>query len=226
MLSTEEDNLEHIIDSSWMKQQEKLMSVDSLFKTEPMNNLQAKFIYIDKNDYINKITFKNVTIYPNENGSLLSKEALIQIIEKNKYIDKDSIYKLSEIFLSNYDLQPHMVQAFSKNEVDIQTANLYMKKIDPLNDLFIPSSTFLFHELNNLFFFYQEEELEKETFFIPKSILKSKSKIDKREPTNKKRTKRVSIIDPASQKSSKKNVTRKIYPTEEIDTSVVQCSCR
>ena len=82
-------------------------------------------------------------------------------IPKNKYIDKDSIYKLSEIFLSNYDLQPHMVQAFSKNEVDIQTANLYMKKIDPLNDLFIPSSTFLFHELNNLFFFYQEEELEK-----------------------------------------------------------------
>ena len=58
-----------------------------------------------------------------------------------------------------------------------------------------------------------EEELEKETFFIPKSILKSKSKLDKREPTNKndkKRTKRVFIVDPTSQKSSRKNVTRKI----------------
>ena len=114
MLSTEEDNLEHIIDSSWMKQQEKLISVDSLFKREPMNILQAKFIYIDKNYYINKVTCKNITLYPNENGSHLSKEALIQIIEKNKHINKDSIYKLSEIFLSNYDLQPHMVQSFSK----------------------------------------------------------------------------------------------------------------
>lgn len=213
MQSTEEDNLEHIIDSSWMKQQEKLISVDSLFKREPMNYLQAKFIYIDKNYYINKITCKNITLYPNENGSNLSKEALIQIIEKNKHINKDSIYKLSEIFLSNYDLQPSMVQSFSKNDVDIQSANLYMKKINPLHDLFIPPSTFIFHELNNLFFFYQEEELEKETFFIPKSILKSKSKLDKREPTNKndkKRTKRVFIVDPASQKSSRKNVTRKI----------------
>ena len=65
----------------------------------------------------------------------------------------------------------------------------------------------------NIFFFYQEEELEKETFFIPKSILKSKSKLDKREPTikkDKKRTKRVFIVDPAIQKSSRKNVTRKI----------------
>lgn len=215
MPSTEEDSLEQIIDSSWMKEQEKLISVDSLFKREPMEKIQVKFIYIDKNSYINKITCKNIPIYTQTDGSLIAKEALIQIIENNKIINKDSIYRISEIFLSNYDLQPNMVQSFSKNIVDIHTANLYMKRIDPLYDLFIPSSTFLFHELNNLFFFYQEDELEQETFFIPKSILKLKSKIDKREPTNKndkKRTKRVYIVEPVSDKhkSSKKNVTRKI----------------
>lgn len=215
MLSTEEDNLEQIIDSSWMKEQEKLISVDSLFKREPMNKIQAKFIYIDKNSYINKITCKNIPIHPQTNGSVITKETLIQIIENNKILNKASTYRISEIFLSNYDLQPDMVQSFSKNIIDIHTANLYMKRIDPLYDLFIAPSTFLFHELNNLFFFYQEEELEEEIFFIPKSILKSKSHFDKREPTtktDKKRTKRVHIVEPLSDKHkpSKKNVTRKV----------------
>ncbi len=211
----EEDNLEQIIDSSWMKQQEKLISVDSLFKREPMEKIQVKFMYIDKNSYINKITCKNINLCTQTNGSLITKEGLIQIIENNKILNKDSIYKISDIFLSNYDLQPNMVQSFSKDIIDINTANLYMKRIDPLYDLFIAPSTFLFHELNNLFFFYQEEELEQELFFIPKSILKSKSNFDKREPTtktDKKRTKRVHIVEPVSDKhkSSKKNVTRKI----------------
>ena len=59
----EEDNLEQIIDSSWMKQQEKLISVDSLFKREPMEKIQVKFMYIDKNSYINKITCKNFDFF-------------------------------------------------------------------------------------------------------------------------------------------------------------------
>ena len=59
MLPVEDnDNLEDIIDSSWLEEQEKLQNVDSVFHREPMTNIQSKFIYINTHNYIDKIICK------------------------------------------------------------------------------------------------------------------------------------------------------------------------
>lgn len=212
MLPVEDnDNLEDIIDSSWLEEQEKLQNVDSVFHREPMTNIQSKFIYINTHNYIDKIICKSIPLQKNDSITLLQKEVLIKTIDTNKLETKNSRFKLIDVLLCNFDILPSSVHAFSKNSSDKENANNCIKTVNPLNDLIIQPSTFLFHDVNSLFFIFQEEEFEEEKMVVPKSILKQKSELGKREPSNKKHTKKVRIADKFIQGSllSKKNITRK-----------------
>lgn len=214
MQSTEKDDLEDIIDPAWLKEQEKLQQVNSVFLREPMNQIECKFFYINTKSYIDKITCKSISLEINENCSFLSKEVLIQTIDTHKIKNKNSRYKLLDVLLCNFDILPNMVHSFSKNSNDLFNAKNYMKKINPINDLIIYPSTFLFHNLNGLFFFFEEEELEDESMFIPKSILKQRTEMKEREPkdqSNKKSTKKVRIClkNESGSQTLKKNTTRK-----------------
>ena len=51
-----------------------------------------------------------------------------------------------------------------------------IKKLNPLEDIFIGSSIFPFHQINNLYFFFEEHSIEEEKPMILKSILKDTNK--------------------------------------------------
>lgn len=214
MQSTEKDDLDNIIDPAWLEEQERLQQVNSVLLREPMNQIEAKFFYINTKSYIDKITCKSIPLEINEKCSFLSKEVLIRTIDNNKIKNKNSRYKLLDVFLCNFDILPNMVHSFSKNSNDSFNSKNYMKKINPINDLIIYPSTFLFHSLNGLFFFFEEEELEDDSMFIPKSILKQRTELRDREPkdqSNKKSTKKVRIFikDESGSQRLKKNTTKK-----------------
>lgn len=201
----------NFLQPSWIQEQEKLLNVDSIFNNEPMQSLYAKFIYINTNQYIDKIVCKTLPLVVNEDSSLLTKEVLIQNIDSNKIKNKFSKFKLADVFLCNFDILPSSIQMFSKNEINKHNSKTYLKKVDPLNDLIIYPSTFIFHDINAIYFIFEEEEVENDDeFFIPKSILKKKISSSLNEE-NKKHTKKVRILlKPlkSSQKASN-NITRK-----------------
>tara|TARA_B100000902_G_C26983847_1_gene751610 strand:- start:5 stop:649 length:645 start_codon:yes stop_codon:yes gene_type:complete len=201
----------NFLQPSWIQEQEKLLKVDSVFKNEPMHSIYAKFIYINQNQYIDKVICKTLPLVVKDDFSILTNDLLIQYIDSNKLKSKQSKYKLNDIFLCNFDLLPSSIQMFSKNEINNQNANSYLKKVDPLNDLIIYPSTFVFHDINTLYFIFEEEELEvDDEFFIPKSILKHKTDSIVSD-SKKKQTKKVRILlkPPKSSQKPSKNITRK-----------------
>ena len=187
-------DLEDIIQPSWIQQQERLQNVDSVFTREPMTSISAKFLYINTHDYIEKIICEDIPLESHLNGSLITKERLIQIIQKKKIKTSNTKYKLLDSFLCNFDIPPSSIYSFYKNSSP--SINSYMKNINIIEDLIISPSIFVFHDINTLFFIFQEHPVEKHEHTI-KSILKPVSNSNHREPLPKnkqKTTKKVRII--------------------------------
>ena len=197
-------DLEDIIQPSWIQQQERLQNVDSVFTREPMTSISAKFLYINTHDYIEKIICEDIPLESHLNGSLITKERLIQIIQKKKIKTSNTKYKLLDSFLCNFDIPPSSIYSFYKNSSP--SINSYMKNINIIEDLIISPSIFVFHDINTLFFIFQEHPVEKHEHTI-KSILKPVSNSNHREPLPKnkqKTTKKVRIIDYNPIKPTKK----------------------
>ena len=196
--------LEDIIQPSWIQQQERLQNVDSVFTREPMTSISAKFFYINTHDYIEKIICEDIPLESHLDGSLITKERLIQIIQNKKIKTSNTKYKLLDSFLCNFDIPPSSIYSFYKNSSP--SINSYMKNINIIEDLFISPSIFVFHDINTLFFIFEEHLVEKHEHTI-KSILKPVSNSNHREPLSKnkqKTTKKVRIIDSNTIKPTKK----------------------
>lgn len=209
---TMDESLGNIIQPNWLAEEERLQKVDSIFDREPMSIINLKIIYVNTHDYIDKITCSSHSLTPSNNGSLIEKEVLIKLIQQFKLSNKTSKYKLLDVFLCNFDVNPSNIPMFSKNSNDSENATTYVKKISPVDDIFIPSSIFMFHDINTLYFIYQEYEIVKNNMPL-KSILKQPSNSDIREHEQKKRhTKkvRISMKDNTHHESSNKRKTRRI----------------
>ena len=196
--------LEDIIQPSWIQQQERLQNVDSVFTREPMTSNSAKFFYINTHDYIEKIICEEIPLESHLDGSLITKERLIQIIQNKKIKTSNTKYKLLDSFLCNFDIPPSSIYSFYKNSSP--SINSYMKNINIIEDLIISPSIFVFHDINTLFFIFEEHPVEKHEHTI-KSILKPVSNSNHREHLSKnkqKNTKKVRIIDSNTIKSTKK----------------------
>tara|TARA_B110000967_G_C18808229_1_gene522156 strand:+ start:252 stop:884 length:633 start_codon:yes stop_codon:yes gene_type:complete len=178
---------------SWVEQEEKLQNIDSVFSREPMSGISAKFIYMNTHDYIDKVVCENIPLSLFSDGSLLSKELFMQIIQKKKLLTSTSKYKFLDCYLCNFDIIPTYMNDFANITTDSDNATRFYKQILGFEDIFIPPSIFVFHDVNTLFFYFQETPFDEKP--IVKSILK------KNNSYNNKLTKKVRI-----QLSNKTNV--------------------
>jgi hypothetical protein len=148
------------------------------------------FIYINPNDYINKITSEIVDLSIVNNESILQNDVIIQLIDKHKFIHTTK-YKVLDVLLYNVDLTPENIQFYSQNENLPESSSKFLQPLSILHDFVIPPSIFIFHKINSIFVILKEREpinLEMKPILKPAAAFMS-------EPSNKPRkyTKKVKI---------------------------------
>jgi len=212
---------EESLDVSWIEQEERIQNIEKNYFREPMENIDLFFIYINQNDYINKILCENHSLVTTDPvlGSQIHKEELLKIIQSKKHVTPFSKYRLLEIVSYHVDLEPENIQSFSKIENLEEHKFQFFKKLSAIDDIIISPSIFIFHSINAIYFIFKETEIEIEKRrHTLKSILKTSSV--SAEPISTKGTKKVRIeMDEQDKEAqSKKSRLRKTRKNHSIKT--------
>jgi len=193
-----EDDDNDCLDTSWIQQEKRIQDIQRNYSREPMDSIRGIFIYINQNNYIDKIIRENIPLLINSPiSSTISPDSLLKIIQTKKLRTPISKYKFSNIFSNVIDIEPEQIQAFSKIDDSLLNENSFFKETSINNSIDIPSSIFIFHSINTLFFFFQEIPTNKHNLTL-KSALKSTILQDQREPDSTishRNTKKVRIYD-------------------------------
>ena len=165
----ESDN-ESDLDISWVQEQEKLQHINENYFKEPMEMIDMFFIYINTNDYIEKINHLQQELSLNNNSGVIHNDIIIQLIEKNKFLSNNK-YKIQDVLLYNVSLNPENIQSYSNDENILESSSKFLEPLSIINDFIIPPSIFIFHKINSIFFIFNQ--LQEVKHVVPKSILKS-----------------------------------------------------
>ena len=92
---------------SWIEEQEKLLQVNKLYYREPMESIQINYIYVNINNYIEKITSEKIPIENNK----IDKDKVLCISQEKSFNKK---YFVKDIFSYIVDLEPENIQKYSK----------------------------------------------------------------------------------------------------------------
>ena len=85
-MQTELENitpLEDELNKQW-NEERRLLNNHEVIQQEAMHSIQAKFFYLNTHQYIENIVCEPIILQVTNNGSILTKENLIQIIEQKK----------------------------------------------------------------------------------------------------------------------------------------------
>uniref|UniRef100_A0A6C0JJD7 Uncharacterized protein n=1 Tax=viral metagenome TaxID=1070528 RepID=A0A6C0JJD7_9ZZZZ len=148
------------LDISWIEEQERIQNIQASYSREPIESITTYFIYINRNQYIDKIYCENqiLQIKQDKSGSFISQETVLKIIQSKKKTTVFSKYKLIDILLYNVDLDPERIQDYSNDTFE---NNSTLKPVPIFDEIFITPSIFIFHSINSLYFVFQEVEIEK-----------------------------------------------------------------
>jgi len=163
------------LDMSWINDHERLSAIEENYQREPMESINTFFIYINRNLYIEKIItdVQKLTLSDDKTCSYLPKDILLQIIQSRKIKTSFSKFKLTDIISYLVDLDPENIQSFSQNENPSSTF-LNVIPISNTNDIKINPSIFIFHQMNAIYFLFEEVEISNHRHTL-KSILKHSS---------------------------------------------------
>jgi len=201
------------LDTSWIQRETQIQNIQNNYSREPMEAIHGIFIYINQNNYIEKIMREMITLTQGDagTGSHITPDMLLKIIQTKKLRTPVSKYKFTSLFTNVIDIDPDKIQSFSKtNERDIASVSFF-KEAPITTDVHIPASIFIFHSINSVYFFFQEVLVAKHNHTI-KSILKPTIKVDNGEPESKPAcnvTKKVRIFDKQDEKREFKKQVQK-----------------
>ena len=198
------------LDMSWIHETKKLQEINHNYCKEPISEIEFFFIYINPNDYIDKISSEIYDLTIRNNESMLDNNFIIQVIDKHKFVNTTK-YKVLDVLLYNVDLSPENIQFYSQNENLMETSSKFLQPLSILHDFVIPPSIFIFHKLNSIFVILKELQ---PVNVAPKPILKPALVITN-EPSNKpkKHTKKVKI--------QMRNNVQRIRPTRKNQSRMI-----
>jgi len=146
------------LDTSWIQRETQIQNIQNNYSREPMEAIHGIFIYINQNNYIEKIMREMITLSHGDagTGSHITPDMLLKIIQTKKLRTPVSKYKFTSLFTNVIDIDPDKIQSFSKtNERDIASVSFF-KEAPITTDVHIPASIFIFHSINSVYFFFQE----------------------------------------------------------------------
>ena len=139
---------------NWIEQNEGILHNEVQEKIY-MDEINCFFVFIDISGNIIKMNKEsvNLEVNKNKNSSTLPKNELLNIIQtqKKNMHNMTFVYKhaLSYLFEYNHD----DVIYFTENDKDFEPSLKHLPLMETIN---IPSSIYIFHELNCLYFFFEE----------------------------------------------------------------------
>lgn len=188
--SVDEDESESKdLDTSWIQEHERLSTIKESYIRESMDSINCYFVYINRNQYIEKIITDKLPLLLSEDKtfSYLSKESLLQIIQSRKIKTPFSKYKLTDVVSYLVDLEPENIQSYSNSESQTnldQQPNPFFNIRSFMDDIKFNNSIFIFHGINSIYFLFEEVELLNHRHTL-KSILKSAEVISDKSQTKK-----------------------------------------
>ena len=133
---------------SWIEEEEKLLRVQEKFQREPMDSIKCFFLFMNQNKYIEQITDEMVDLHDGK----ISKDRVLRIVEEKKCQKPDVRYAFLDSWLFLVDLEPEHIQAYSQMEV----SSRFIVPLSFIDDIIIAPSIFIFHDLNAVYFLFQE----------------------------------------------------------------------
>ena len=205
------NNDDDYLDTSWIQQEKRVQDIQNNYSREPMDSISGIFIYINQNNYIDKIVREIIPLQREPvNQSTISPDSLLKIIQTKKLRTPISKYKFTNLFTNIVDIEPEQIQSFSQIDDANLTNNSFFKETSITDSINIPSSIFIFHSMNTLYFFFQEIPTQKHNITL-KSALKQSFLQDHGEPeptSSHRSTKKVRIVDKNDEKIIHKKNTK------------------
>ena len=97
----------------------------------------------------------------------ISKERVLKLIQEKRYQKPNVKYVFSDAWMFLVDLEPDQIQMYSQMDVSVR----FLTPLPLLEDINISPSIFIFHDINAVYFLF--EEVESEVRIAPKSALKN-----------------------------------------------------
>jgi hypothetical protein len=157
------------LDTSWIDTYEKISSIQENYCREHMTKIPVFFIYMNPGDEIIKVICEEEEL---SEGSMISSARLLRMIEEKRHIN-GLVYKLVDLLQYVVDIEPENLQGFvGEDSSNVGggggggvgsgvgcTGDMGSRWLKPISyssgDIKIPSSIFIFHELNHLYFFFR-----------------------------------------------------------------------
>jgi len=160
-----ETDTESVLDTSWIAEQQRVLHADQGISKESMESISAYFIYVNKENHIDQISKEHIHLVARDNGSVLSKESVLRIIQSKKIILASQShdirkYHFKDILLFHIPFDHDYVQSFVSLDTldEREHANTFLQSQSVMHaDIFLPPSLFVFHKMNSLIFLYQEK---------------------------------------------------------------------
>lgn len=153
------------LDISWLTEQNKILSIQNKYQREPVENINVYSIFINKNNYIERINHSKMNTraikqHNNENNNHISgipQEEVLKIIQDGKHMNFGTLskYKFNEVLTFFIDLEPNNVHLFSQNTPSEPSSFFNITK--QISDIVIPDSIYIFHEINSIYFIFNED---------------------------------------------------------------------
>jgi len=186
------------MDTNWLTDENRLHNLQGETQKERMDKITLNFIYINCGNYINKVLTEDYDFSPTDmSGSRIPLDNLLKVIQTHKMRTPTSHYRLANIKSYIVDLDATDIQSYA--DCTDSSSDKFFREEIPTRDIVVPECLFVFHNINAIYFVYQEVETEAQTP-IMKSILKSEIKQTHREPGSK-MTKKVRINDKKSREN-------------------------
>jgi len=157
------------LDIQWIEEFERVESDYKSFYTEKINNIKLNYVYINKQDEIERIK-KDVLFLSQENH--ISREEMIKIL-KSQMISSDKKYSVLFILKYNIDIDPQDVTFYLKNEKD---KNAFLHIVKNIDDVVLNDTINMFQDLNNIIIIFNER---KESLNKTKKVLVNSKRIHK-----------------------------------------------
>lgn len=141
------------LDTSWIKMEEKIDSIENTYLREPCDSIDVFYIYLDLDNAIEKIVAEKEV----PSGGEISKERLLKMIQQKRMFASKK-YRLFDLLSFQVDIEPTHIDMFNKNKEISEISDHCFKVLPIFDSISCISSIFIFQDINSLYFIFKEVE--------------------------------------------------------------------
>ena len=148
----EKDELNNL-NIDWIDDYEEEEKQYADFYEEPVTNIKLHFVYVNKNNIIEKIRVENTAV---DDDQMVKKERLLYLIKNN--MNHDNIqYKLLSLLVYNLDVPSNNLKKYLEEPPESEENYKYLYSLKILEDIKIKETITLFHDINGIYFIFYEK---------------------------------------------------------------------